>query len=76
MNVVVVIEGGNIVEVIADHDVKVTIVDYDTEGAHLDDLSYVEGKDAYVYKGITEAEVNPLRVMEMRDEAGVSLDNK
>jgi hypothetical protein len=53
---IIVMNGGIIQNVVTDEDVDVTVVDYDTEGADLDDLKKVHGNDAYVFGPHTEVD--------------------
>ena len=55
--VFVIIDGGIIQNVITTTNLDVTVIDYDTEGADLDDLKVVYGTDAYVSG--PDIEINP-----------------
>ncbi|MEK5209217.1 hypothetical protein [Psychrobacillus sp. FSL H8-0510] len=75
--VIVTIVGGNVQSVIADQEVDVTIVDYDTEGMMEEELltvyqEDVHPEDAYVYGGITSAEVKPDTVTDILQQIEAS----
>lgn len=47
--IVITLEGGLITAIIADEDIEVLVLDFDTEGAELSDLlAHSSGKPAYV----------------------------
>jgi hypothetical protein len=47
--IVIIIEGGLVQQVLSDGEpVTVAVVDYDVEGADLDDLTKLDGEDAFI----------------------------
>ena len=62
--VVITIEGGLVQHIMADQeDVKVMVLDYDTEGGDLERIKQFEGDKVYLYHGVDD--VDPERVNEI-----------
>lgn len=72
MNIVVVIDGGIIQEVLGDFEnvkTNVVIVDRDVQDTNEEEIRTIEGEESYVYAGITEVNQVPQRVNKVFDEA-------
>lgn len=65
---VIFLSEGNVEHVISDRTLGVTIVDWETEGLRDYEITKVSGDEAYVYRGITKAEVNAERVAQVKKD--------
>lgn len=73
-NIVIVINDGNIVEVLTDKsNLPVTVIDNDIEGLDEEQISIVDGEECYVWKGIKETKVNPEKVEKVFEESSRTL---
>lgn len=70
MQIVIILEGGIVQEVVTDIQADVVVVDRDTEGCDPEELRSVEGQESYIYCGLTEAKVDIQRVKTICPEAG------
>ena len=62
--VVITIEGGLVQHIMADQgDVKVMVLDYDTDGGDPERIKELEGDEVYLYHGVDD--VDPERVNEI-----------
>ncbi|MCL9628351.1 hypothetical protein [Bacillus subtilis] len=68
MRVVIFMDEGNIQRVVSDEKLDVTIIDQDVEYCDLDGLKEILGKEAYVYTGITESDVDPDLVSRVEED--------
>ncbi|MFL0365211.1 MULTISPECIES: hypothetical protein [Pseudobacillus] len=75
MKTIIVVNGGIIQHVLTDQPSEVYVVDYDTKDAVADELTVIQGEEAYVYGGIHSAEVNPKKVEIMVEEINENQTN-
>lgn len=56
MNIVITIEEGTVQSVLTDEEARVIVIDRDTDGIDDEELSLIQGEQAYLYAGITSAQ--------------------
>ncbi|MCY7865988.1 hypothetical protein P8918_12815 [Bacillus spizizenii] len=71
MTVIIFSEGGIIQEVLSDEETKVIVVDRDIEDLSENDITTVLGSGAYVFNGISKADVQPDTVSQVIKETGL-----
>lgn len=64
--VVIFIEGGVVHDVIADEELEVMILDYDTEGGEAERVSTVDSREVYVTQ--QNAVVNPKEIQKIENQ--------
>lgn len=68
MKIAIIVEGGVVQEVISNENIKIRVIDRDTDGVEPEDLIAVENNDAYIYNGVRSSNLQPERTEKIFSE--------
>ena len=76
-NLVIIMEGGLISHFVADSEMEIIVIDYDTEGLSEDEITEVFGNKAYVYThNLPVEDVSPKLVNEIKEQIVKEAENE